>query len=329
MRSNFQRMLNDGYRARDLIKQVLTISRKTKVEMKPQPLHEMVMEVLVFERASLPANIDIQQDIDMNCGLVLCDKTQISQIIMNLCNNAQHAMEAEGGTLTVSLKQIQASIPQGAPETDVLELKVSDTGHGIDPADRERIFDPFFTTKQFGKGTGLGLSVIHGIVEMMDGQISVTSKLGEGSTFQILFPVTSEVEADKIVKSTAQADVNSQAILLVDDEDNIRDAIQTILARKGFYVDNAADGKQALELFKANPGKYDLIVTDQSMPKMSGVQLTQAIRHTQSNIPIILSTGQLGIDDEKEFKNVGITAFIQKPWTAEELIEKIQELDHN
>ena len=327
LRSNFQHILNDGNRARDLIKQILTFSRESKVEMKPQPLHEMIMEVLALERASLSANIEIQQDIDLNCGSVLSDKTQIHQILINLCNNAQHAMEDKGGTLTVRLKQMRTSMNDNDFETDVLELMVSDTGHGIDASDLEKIFDPFFTTKEFGKGTGLGLSVIHGIVEMMEGQISVSSKYGKGTTFRILFPVTEAVQAEDPFKSTGNEDVISRSILLVDDEESIRSVMKIVLTRKGFKVDSAADGQQALELFKANPGKYELIVTDKSMPKMSGVELTKAIRKIQSDIPIILSTGQLGIEDEKESNNIGITAFIQKPWKAEELIERIQELD--
>ncbi len=328
LRASFQHILDDGNRARDLIKQVLTFSRKAKVEMEPQPIHDMIMDVLVLERASLPANIDIQQDIDMNCGPVLCDKTQIHQIIMNLCNNARHALEEKGGNLTVSLKPTQASLSEGDPEIDTLELKVSDTGHGIDAADLERIFDPFFTTKQFGKGTGLGLSVVHGIVEMMGGHISVTSEIGKGTTFKILFPMTDAVEEAELAKSSAvPKPMSHRSILLVDDEDSIREAVKTILTNIGFDVDSAPDGHQALELFKANNGKYDLIVTDQSMPKMSGVELTQAIRNTNPEIPIILSTGHLGVEEEQGFIDIGITAFIQKPWTAAELIERIQELD--
>ncbi len=327
LRANFQHILDDGNRAKDLIKQVLTFSRKAKVEMEPHHLHELVQEVLVLERASLPTNIVIEQEINMNCGLVLCNKTQIHQIIMNLCNNAQHAMEEKGGTLTVSLKPTKASVGNNDLETNVVELKVADTGHGIDASDLERIFDPFFTTKQFGKGTGLGLSVIHGIVEMMDGEISVTSEIGKGTTFRILFTVTDVVKEAEIAKSSATPKVMSRSILLVDDEDSIREAIQTILTNIGFNVDSAPDGQEALEVFKSNPGKFDLLVTDQSMPKMSGVELTKAIRSTNSEIPILLSTGHLGVEEEQGFKDVGITGFIHKPWTAEELIKRIQELD--
>ena len=327
--ANISHLLKDGERAKDIVKQVLTFSRETKVEMRPQALHKLLLESLVLQRASLPANIEIKHDIDVNCGLVQCDKTQIHQIIINLCNNAQHAMETKGGSLTVSLKQIQASLFKGDPESEVIELIISDTGHGINTSDLERIFDPFFTTKQFDKGTGLGLSVIHGIVEMMEGQISVTSKVGTGTTFRILFPVTDAVQEENSLNSDAVPDVMNRSILLVDDEESIRVATQVVFTHRGFTVDSASDGEQALELFKANPRKYDLIVTDKSMPKMSGVELTRAIRDTNSDIPIILSTGHLGIEDEEEFKDIGITSYIQKPWTAEELIKKIQKLDDN
>ncbi len=324
---NFDHMLKDGERARDIVKQILTFSRKTKMDMKPQLLHELVLESLVLERASLPANIEIRQNIDLNGGSVLCDKTQIHQIIINLCNNAQHAMEEKGGTLTVSLQQNQAFLNKGDSEIEVLELKVSDTGHGIDAADLEKVFDPFFTTKQFGQGTGLGLSVIHGIVEMMEGQITVTSAAGIGTTFRILFPVVEKVETSKTSSKPAkQLDDFKKTILLVDDEDSIRLATQTVLTRKGFTVTGASDGKLALALFKANPDEFDLIVTDQSMPKMSGSELTRELRNSKSDVPIILSTGRLGAEDQKEFKDIGITSFIQKPWTADELITKIQEI---
>lgn len=169
LQSNFKHLLKDGERAKDIVKQVLTFSRKTSVEMKPQFLHELVMESLILERASLPPSIQIKQDLDMTSGMVLCDETQIHQIVINLCNNAQHAMEERGGVLSISLQSIQASLGNGEPEIDVLELKVSDTGHGIDAHDLDKIFDPFYTTRQLGQGTGLGLSVIHGIITMMGG----------------------------------------------------------------------------------------------------------------------------------------------------------------
>jgi len=273
---------------------------------------------------------EIKQNIDITGDLVLCDKTQIYQIILNLCNNAEHAMHEKGGILSVSLKHIHKSIRNGDPATDAIALTISDTGHGIDPADLERIFDPFFTTKQFGQGTGLGLSVIHSIVNMMDGHISVTSEVDKGTTFKILLPVVkSEGASQSTPQSKEQSDNFKKSILLVDDQDSIRIPTEKILTRKGFLVTSAADGKQALEIFKANPGKFDVIVTDQSMPKLSGSELTKEVRNSQSDIPIILSTGRLGAEDLKEFKDIGITSFIHKPWIVNELIERIQELDNN
>ena len=327
LQANMQHLLEEGERAREIVKQVLTFSRKSKVDMKSQSLHELILETLILEQASLPANITLKQDVEISLSLVECDKTQIHQIVLNLCNNASQAMEATGGILTVSLHQIQTSLNGSDATTQVQELMVQDTGHGIDPADLDKIFDPFFTTKEFGRGTGLGLSVIHGIVEMMQGQISVVSELERGSTFRILLPVTEKLKTDDPTPHTPlSSDVFKQSILLVDDEESIREVTQAILNRKGFVVESASDGQKAFDLFKANPNKYNLIVTDLSMPIMSGIELCQAIRATGSDIPIMLSTGHLGIEDQQEYANIGITKSIQKPWTAEELIAQIQEI---
>jgi len=328
LKDNFKQLQNGAEKARDIVKQILTFSRKTAVDMKPQPIHELIMEAIALERASIPANIEIKQDIDMNCGMVLCDKTQIHQIVMNLGNNAQHAMEKAGGILSVSLQNTHKTIRNGDPAIKVLELIIRDTGHGIDPADLESIFDPFFTTKQFGQGTGLGLSVIHGIVEMMGGDISVTSEFAKGTTFSILFPVVDGVEAIHTTpKAIAPNNDFNMSILLVDDDTSIREVTQAILIRKGFAVESASDGQKAFDLFKANPNKYNLIVTDLSMPIMSGIELCQAIRASGSDIPIMLSTGHLDIEDQKEYENIGITKSIQKPWTADELIARIHKTD--
>lgn len=327
LRSDFAHIVADGNRARDLIKQILTFSRKSKVDMKPEFLHHLILDSLKLEQASLPENIELKQEIDMNCGLVMCNPSQVSQIMMNMCTNAQHAMTQNGGTLKVELKQTRATIKKGDPEIDVLALKVSDTGHGIEESDLKRIFDPFYTTKQFGKGSGLGLSVIHGIVEMMAGQISVTSKIGQGATFLILFPVTNETELDSKVVAAGQAEMKYQSILLVDDEPSILKATKAALSRKGLSVQIASDGKHALDLFKANPENFDLIVTDQSMPRMSGVDLIKEIRALPSDIPIIFSTGHLGLSNEKEFGDIGITSILRKPWSAKELLAQIQKLD--
>ncbi len=330
LQTNMKHLLEDSERARDIVKQILTFSRKSKVEMKPQFLHDLILEALILEQASLPANVTLKQNIEKSDSMVECDSTQIHQIVLNLCNNAHHAMESTGGILTVSLNQIQASLNSGESKTNVQELKVQDTGHGIDRSDLDKVFDPFFTTKEFGRGTGLGLSVIHGIVEMMQGQITVSSELEQGTTFRILLPVTEKSKPDKQAPQTPlSSDVLNKSILLVDDDTNIREVTQSILIREGFAVESASDGQKAFELFKANPNKYNLIVTDLSMPNMSGIELCQAIRASRSDIPIILSTGKLGVEEQKEYETIGISTSIQKPWTADELVRQIRELDNS
>lgn len=326
LQSNMQHIVDDGERARDIVAQILTFSRKNKIDMKPRYIDGIIRDALVFERASLPPIIDLQQTINSKVGMVLCDKTQIHQMIINLCNNARQAMGETGGVLSVSLQKVSSVLIEGAPEQDVLELLVNDTGQGMDAKVLENIFVPFFTTKDVGKGTGLGLSVIHGIVEIMGGQISVSSKVGEGTSFRILLPMVKLDEPGKREDKQSAANEMTQTLLLVDDEANIRRATKAVLTRRGFMVDTADSGDSALELFLDNTDKYDVIVTDLSMPTMSGLDLTKIIRTHNAKVPIILSSGHLGIDEKKEYKNSGVTGFMQKPWTALQLIERLQDL---
>lgn len=325
VQSHMNHLFESGDRAKEIIKQILTFSRKSGISMEPQPLCDLVSEAMALVKITLPPSIELQQDIDMNCGMVLGDKTQIHQIVINLCNNAQHAMRAEGGVLKVKVQRTRGTLGHALPESDLLKFSVSDTGHGIQSDDLERIFDPFFTTKEFGQGTGLGLSVIHGIVDMMDGEIHASSKVGEGTTITILFPVTSNPQEAKTGEDLLVTSTEPKHILLVDDEETIRVTIGTILSRTGFKIDEALNGQEALALFQKHAEYYDVVVTDLSMPEMSGVELAEAIRETGSDIPIILSTGELGVADKSEYKDSGISNFIQKPWTPTELIEMIKE----
>ena len=322
LKGNFQHIMEDAIRARDLVAQILTFSRKTKVDMKAHPIGALLTDALMMERASMPPNIEIHNEIDLNCGMVVCDKTQMYQIMVNLCNNAQHAMAQNGGLLTVSLDQKTIPPGKGSQARDVVELVVSDTGHGMDHETLEKVFDPFFTTKEIGKGTGLGLSVVHGIVEMMDGQVSVSSEVGKGTIFTIVLPLAVDNEDSVEQISEPKSEMKKGRVLLVDDENSIRLATASILHSQGFQVETAMNGKQGLELFKASPGKFDLVITDLSMPQMSGIELSQGIRKLNTKVPIILSTGQLEID--KDFNMDGITSRIQKPWSAEELIDHIR-----
>lgn len=326
VKSHFQQLLKQGERARDIVKQILTFSRNTNVEMKPQAIQKLIVEALVLEQASVPANIEIIQNIDPNCGMILCDNTQIHQIMLNLCNNASHAMRNAGGVLTISLHQISAVFVEGQPEVQVVELKVGDNGHGMEDETLEKIFDPFFTTKEIGSGTGLGLSVIHGIVKMMQGQITVESQVDQGTTFRLLFPIVEGGEEQIKILDSSSAEGPSKSILLVDDDDNIRKVTSAILASKDFKVEEATDGLEALSLFKSNPEKYDLIVTDLSMPNMTGTELANEIRKMNPSIPILLSTGHLGTGEQDEYEASGITGSIKKPWTIDQLVAKISDL---
>ena len=327
LHEHMDHMLNDGERAREIVKQILTFSRKSKVELLPHHLHNLIEEALSIERASIPPNIQIQTDIDHTCGPVMCDKIHIHQIIINLCNNAHHAMAETGGSIFVSLKKVSAT-PLGRDKEEALvELVVRDTGQGMDAETLEKIFDPFFTTKSVGEGTGLGLSVVHGIVEMMNGELTTQTDVGKGTTFRILWPQV-DISEEAVTQSTGASFIvdHDKSILMVEDEEHIRSATQNVLEEAGFSVDTAEDGQRALALFKTNPNKYDLIITDQSMPKFSGIELTNEVRKSGSEIPILMSSGQLGMEDIKGYKKSGITTFIQKPWTARELIKEIESL---
>ncbi len=327
LKANFQQLLDHGARAKIIVQQILTFSRNTSIEMKVQSLNEIVVDALALERVTISPNIEIKQNIDMNVGEVLCDRTQVHQIIMNMCNNASQAMEEKGGIISVGLHQIKTNLGEGEPEVDVIELKISDTGPGMDEVSRARIFDPFYTSKEVGMTNGLGLSVVHGIVEMMQGRIFVSSTSRMGTTFTILFPVSTGIEEIKADKSSEKLSYDVSTILFVDDEESIRLVTEMILRQKDFIVDSASNGKQALDLFKNDPDKYDLIISDLSMPKMSGDELCQAIRKTGSEIPFILSTGHLGVEEQEEVKSYGITAMIKKPWTSVELIDAIRSIN--
>ncbi len=327
LHSNMELLLRDGERAREIVKQILTFSRKSKVELQPQLLQNLIDEALAIERASLPPNIRIEKNIDQSCGPVLCDKTHIHQIIINLCNNANHAMANSDGSIIVELKPVREQLHSSKSMTDMVELTVADTGHGMDPETLEKVFDPFYTTKKVGEGTGLGLSVVHGIIEMMNGVMSVSSEPEKGTSFRILLPVTdSQTTSSEISKPSHDIHTYLSRILLVEDEENIRLATQEVLSELGFKVDGAADGEQALAIFNESRGGIDLIITDQSMPNMSGEEFTLEVRKTGSDIPILLSSGQLGIDDKQGLQDAGISAFLQKPWTADELLLEIEKL---
>ncbi|MBW1861664.1 MAG: PAS domain S-box protein [Deltaproteobacteria bacterium] len=328
-RSNLEEVFKAANRAKDLVQQILTFSRQNDQELKPLRIQIIIREALKLLRASLPSTIDIRQDIDKDCGPTLADPTQVHQVIMNLCTNAYHAMCEKGGVLEVSLKEVDgdslASYGEIKPGI-YLRLTVSDTGKGMDPEVLERIFNPYFTTKSQGSGTGIGLSVVHGIVKSYSGQITVNSKLGEGSQFHVYLPRIRASSAAPSNLSTRPAPNGTERILLVDDEAQIVRMVQQMLENLGYHVTVRTSSLDAFEAFCTQPDKFDLVITDQTMPNIAGTELAQKLTGIRPDIPIILCTGFSEVITEEEARAMGIRKYVMKPVVRSELARAIRQL---
>jgi len=312
-------IFNGTKRARDLVKQILAFSRQREYDLKPIKVHLVVKEALKLIRSSIPATIDIMQNI-IDCELVMADYTQIHQVAINLLTNAYHAMEKKGGKLKVTLKEVDLRVDdlKGMPPGTYVRLTVSDTGIGMDQSTIDRIFDPYFTTKKEGKGTGLGLAVVHGIIKSHGGHISVYSEPGKGSEFHFYLPVikaqqeTKQIEIQPIKKS-------NERILVVDDEKMVVEIQQKMLKRLGYDVTSCTSSVEALKAFQANPDNFDLIITDMTMPNMTGDQLAQKIMEIRTDIPIILCSGFSEKMSNEKAKSLGIKKFLMKPVLIKDL----------
>ena len=318
------KVIKGALRARDLVSQILTFSRKTM--QKPLPLrpHLIIGESLKLLRSSLPVTIEIRQEIDKEGRMIVADPTRLQQVLMNLCTNALQAMENQKGVLTVLLRDIELTRHDLLGEKNLepgayVELAVSDTGHGIEAANLKRIFEPYFTTRGLGRGTGLGLALVHGIVRDHGGLIKVESEVGRGSTFRVFFPAVREA-ANQIggQKQTAAAG-GSERILLVDDEQDIIEALQEGLRRHGYRVTVATDSEQALQMFCDRPNDFDLVITDQTMPHLTGVDLAGKMLQVRRDIPVILCTGYSAVVDAEQAMAQGIRHFVMKPVQLEQL----------
>ena len=320
VKSKLDEVLKATHRAKDLVAQILTFSHKTKQERKPLSLVPLIKEVLKLLRASLPATIEIRQQINLprESGMVLADPTQVHQILMNLATNAFHAMQEKGGILQVSLSSVYGDL---LAEDESIQLRaekyfklgVEDTGHGIDGAIIDRIFDPYFTTKKLGEGTGLGLAVVHGIVKSYGGAIAVHSKPGKGSVFHVYLPEwerDGETGKDQV---PIPAPGGMERVLLVDDEEALMEVVRQMLEHLGYKVTARTDSTEALSLFRQEPDGFDLVITDYTMPKMTGADLAQEIMQIRPDIPVILSTGFNERISEETARKMGIHALIMKP----------------
>jgi len=329
LQSNLREVLNAGERAKDLVKQILTFSRQAEQELKPVQIKHVAMEALKLLRASLPTTIEIHQTIESNSA-VLADLTQIHQVVMNLCTNASHAMQEEGGRLEVSLADVEidrdfAARHPGFLPGLYLQLSVKDTGHGMSPDVLNRIFDPFFTTKEKGEGTGMGLSVVHGIVKSHDGDVVVHSEPGKGTTFNIYFPAIEKEEIQEI-GAVLPLPIGNERILFIDDEPTLVHIGKQILERLGYEVEARTSSLEALELFKIKSEKFDLVITDMTMPKMTGDHLAREIIKIRANIPIILCTGYSKKISEGKAEASGVRALVMKPVVAEQLAKIVRKV---
>ncbi len=331
-KEGLQKIQKSAFRARDLVRQILTFSRQDSSELTMMKIQPVIKEVLKLIRSTIPTTIAIKKNIHPDCGEIKADPTQIHRIIMNLATNASHAMEETGGELKVTLQQVQIDesclINPDMKTGDYLELTVEDNGKGMDRKLKQKIFDPFFTTKDVGKGTGMGLSVVHGIVANMGGVVHVESEPEKGSRFHVYLPVVEENREKKAVKTRRKSRVEKgiEQILLVDDEEAIVEIEQKMLEHLGYKVTSCNSSIKTLELFRAEPDRYNLVITDMSMPDMAGDRLAVELIKIRPDIPILLCTGFSQTISEKKAYDMGIKGFLLKPLLIKDLAEKIREV---
>jgi signal transduction histidine kinase/ActR/RegA family two-component response regulator len=317
-------------RAKNLIKQILASSRQTDQKLMPVQLQPIIKETLRLLRPSMPTTIDIQQNIDPDCGFVLVDPTRFHQIIMNLATNAYHAMEESGGSLKIALKQILIETDSwDPPELSAGEyalLTVSDTGVGIEKHDMDKIFDPYFTTKENGKGTGLGLSIVQGIVNECNGDIRIYSEPGKGTDVRVYFPMMAQDIEKSVMDESRPVPGGTERILLVDDEAAIARMEESVLQRLGYRITIRTESVAALEAFKANPDDFDLIIADMAMPNLTGIQLAGEMKKIRPDIPVIIFTGCSAQINEERCKSLDIQGYAVKPLVKREIADTIRKV---
>lgn len=330
---NLKQVLLATDRAKDLVNQILTFSRQSEQERIPVRISQIVEEVTKLLSVSLPATIKIRRKLKAKKDIVLADKIQIHQVLLNLCTNAAHAMGEKGGIIEIDLTNIGFDSDELAGYPNItresyLKLSIRDTGCGMDPATISRIFEPFFTTKKQNEGTGLGLAVVHGIVQEHDGIITVDSKPGQGTTFHVYLP---EIKQDKQLKTESREPIigGNERILFVDDEKDLVYIGKTRLERLGYKVVALKNSLRALEIFRAKPKRFDLVITDQTMPDMTGIQLTEKLRNIRPDIPVILCTGFSAAVDSVKARSAGINEILMKPVLENDLAKVVRHLLDN
>ena len=326
--SDIDQVIKAGHRARELVKQILAFSRQADTERIALQPAVIVREACHMLRSSLPSTISIEQDIDPSLRLILADPTQIHQILMNLCTNAYHAMEMTGGSLSIRVKNktLTSDDLAGVPDVqpgNYVQMSVSDTGAGIGLEIQERMFDPYFTTKETGKGTGLGLSITHGIVKSYRGFVSCYSQPDEGTVFHVFLPAIT----DEILYESEQVEpilFGKEHVLLIDDEEILVEMGKTMLERLGYRVTVRTNSIEALTTFQNQPREFDLVITDQTMPGMTGTDLARRMLQLRPDLPIILCTGYSNLISEEKSRSIGITGFALKPLAKKDIATLIR-----
>ncbi|SLM28268.1 Two component protein (Response regulator/sensory box histidine kinase) (fragment) [Desulfamplus magnetovallimortis] len=326
-----EQIQKSAQKATDLIYQILTFTRMSNPEKHPLKLSLAVKETLKLLRPIIPATIEIKSKIESSAR-IMADPTKIHQLLMNFCTNAYHAMQEKGGILYVTLKEIDCTFENCIKDLDIkpgkyLELKVQDTGKGMDKSIVEKIFDPYFTTKEEGEGTGLGLAIALVVIEEHNGFIKVDSEPGKGSCFQVYFPVLDKKSPSVVInrKETLQ-ECGTETIMLVDDEETILDVTGRILKKYGYTVVSFIDSSDALDAFKSDPDKFDLVITDMTMPGMEGNKLAAAILKIRPEMPIIICTGYSDRISEEAALSMGIRKYVEKPVITNNLALLIREV---
>ncbi|MCP3891229.1 MAG: response regulator [Desulfobulbaceae bacterium] len=327
---NLEKVLESGNRAKNLVTQILAFSRHDDIDFQYIQPVTIVKEAINMLRPSLPTTIEIIEDIDSATGHIFANPSQLSQIVMNLCTNAFHAMEETGGRLDISLKEIDRCRQDNTTEPHIdtgtfVQLSVRDSGTGMTQEVKDKIFDPYFTTKGIGKGTGMGLSIVHGIIKSYGGFITLSSEPGKGTAFHIFIPVI----GDEILhnKDTVEPiPIGNENILFIDDEEILAEMGKDMLERLGYHVTVRKGSLEALETFQNQPDQFDVIITDQTMPGMTGVDLARRMLQIRPDIPVILCTGYSSVISEDKAKSMGIKEFALKPFGKNDIAQLIRKV---
>lgn len=329
-RPNLDEVKTASLRAKNVVQQLLSFSRKSEQQKIPLKLASVLEESMKLLRASIPSNIEIKTDIQDPQTLIKADSTQIQQVLINLCTNAAHAMEINGGVLRLALKLKKIDKPieslnNKIPAGTYMRLMISDTGKGIPQNIMDKIFDPYFTTKDVGKGSGLGLSIVHGIVTNHDGGILIHSEPEKGTVIEILLPVD---QSNRIVKHEIKAELpkGNERILFIDDEESIVKVVSQMLTRLGYSVDSKINPLDALSDFKSAPDSFDLLISDMTMPNLTGDQFALEIKAIRSDIPIIICTGFSERMDDQKADHLGISGILIKPIVRSEMAKMVRKV---